>query len=228
MKDLHGKAILDYYKGDLESTLTLHNSYGEPEEMPVEVFFREQEDFSDLENHAISMCYGKILDVGAGAGAHALFMQALEIDVAAIENSPGCITTLEKSGMKQLFDEDYQTHQGKYDTLLLLMNGLGIAGKLDQVPQFLETCKGMLNEGGQILVDSSDISYLYEDGLQKPEKYFGELSYQYEYKGEKGDWFDWVYVDQKTLTETVNAHGLQIEILFTDDYDQYLARIFGF
>lgn len=228
MEDLHGKAIYDYYKGDHESLLMVNNTYGEPEEMPIDYFFRDQEDFSDLENMAISMCYGKILDIGAGAGAHSLFMQALEIDISAIEKSPGCISTLEQSGMKQLFHGDFQGHQGKYDTLLVLMCGLGIIGKLDNLSQFLNTCKGLLNEGGQILVDSSDITYLYEDGLQKPAHYFGELSFQYEYKNDKGEWFDWVYIDQDTLKEKVSQQGLQIEILFNDDSDQYLARIFGF
>lgn len=228
MEDLHGKAIYDYYKGDHGSLLMVNNTYGEPEEMPIDYFFRDQEDFSDLENMAISMCYGKILDIGAGAGAHSLFMQALEIDISAIEKSPGCISTLEQSGMKQLFHGDFQGHQGKYDTLLVLMCGLGIIGKLDNLSQFLNTCKGLLNEGGQILVDSSDITYLYEDGLQKPAHYFGELSFQYEYKNEKGEWFDWVYIDQDTLKEKVSQQGLQIEILFNDDSDQYLARIFGF
>jgi len=225
VKDIHGKAILDYYKKSVQSPLLLHNSYGEPEEMPVEVFFREPEDLSELENTAITACRGSILDLGAGAGAHALFLQALEFDVTALDNSPGCIETMTLSGMNKVVDEDYQKHKSKYDTLLLLMNGIGLAGTLQEVPALLKKCKQLLNEDGQILVDSSDISYLYEDGLEKPESYYGNIRYQYEYNNEKDDWFGWVYVDPDTLTQIVKELGMEIEILFTDENDQYLAKI---
>lgn len=225
MKDLHGQAILDYYKKEPHSPLLLHNSYGEPEEMPVEVFFREHEDFTELENTAISECSGTVLDLGAAAGAHALFLQALEFDVTALDNSPGCIDCLQMSGMKKYVNQDYRKHKGQYDTVLLLMNGLGIAGTLDEVPNLLKQCKKMLNKGGQILLDSSDISYLYEEDIQKPEGYFGEVRYQYEYKNQRGDWFDWVYVDQNKLKEITDSIGLKLEIIFTDENDQYLARI---
>lgn len=225
MKDIHGKAIVDYYKKSTQSPLLLHNSYGESEEMPVEVFFREPEDLSELENTAVAACRGSVLDLGAGAGAHALLLQALEFDVTALDNSPGCIETMTLSGMKKVIDQDYKLHTAKYDTILLLMNGIGLAGTLEEVPSFLKKCKQLLNEGGQILVDSSDISYLYEDGLEKPESYYGDIRYQYEYNGQKDDWFNWVYVDPKTLTELVQKTGMKIEILFTDENDQYLAKV---
>ena len=95
---------------------------GRREEMPVEVFFREPEDLSELENTAIAACRGSVLDLGAGAGAHALLLQALEFDVTALDNSPGCVETMTLSGMNKVVDEDYKKHKSKYDTLLLLMN----------------------------------------------------------------------------------------------------------
>ena len=224
MKDLHGKAILDYYQGNKESTLLIHNSYDEPEEMRAEVFFREELDFSTLENLALIECEGKILDLGAGAGAHTLALQSAEYDVVAIDNSPGCVEVMKKSGAIKCLQEDYQRHNAKYDTVLVLMNGLGLAGKLNLVPSFLIKCLSMLNPKGQVLIDSSDISYLYES-LPKPEGYHGEVRYQYEYQGDKGEWFDWVYVDQKKLKQITDQLGAELEILHSDENDQYLARI---
>ncbi|MEP1779054.1 SAM-dependent methyltransferase [Reichenbachiella sp.] len=228
MKDVYGEAIFDFYKGDHSVVLTTHNTYGEPEEMPVEVFFRDHQDFTELENLAITSCEGKILDVGAGAGAHALFMQAFEMDVTALENSPGCIETLKHSGMEKMVNQDFYAYESKYDTLLFMMNGLGIAGKLASLPFFFSHCKKLLNSGGQIILDSSDISYLYEEGVAKPNHYFGEIQYQYEYKGKKGEWFDWLYVDSKSLVQETKELDLHTEILMTDEYDQYLARVTGF
>ncbi|MGL1886561.1 MAG: class I SAM-dependent methyltransferase [Reichenbachiella sp.] len=225
MKDVHGHAILDFYKGVFKAPLLLHNSYGAPEEMPVEVFFRDPDELSELENTAITNCRGTVLDLGAGAGAHALLLQSFECDITALDNSPGCIETMTLSGMNNVVEQDYKKHKSKYDTILLLMNGLGIAGTLNGVEELINQCKKLLNEGGQILVDSSDISYLYNDGLEKPDSYFGNIKYQYEYKGSKGEWFDWVYVDQDSLSEITKRMGLDLEILFEDENDQYLAKI---
>lgn len=225
MKDLHGKAILSYYKGDTTSSLTIYNNYDEPEEMPVEVFFRDEMDFSVLENLALIECKGKVLDLGAGAGALSLTLQARGVDVTALENSPGCIEVLQKSGIKNCLLADYQNHHGTYDTILSMMNGIGLAGTLDKVPAFLRKCMSLLNEGGQLLIDSSDISYLYEEGVPKPKGYFGEVQYQYAFKNEKDLWFDWVYVDQNTLKQICNSMELKMEILHTDEMDQYLCSI---
>ena len=82
-----------------------------------------------------------------------------------------------------------------YDTLLLSINRISIAGPLDQLPDFFRKYKSLLKDGGEIILDSSDISYLYSDGLAKPRHYYGEIRYCYEYDHEQGDWFDWLYID---------------------------------
>lgn len=193
--------------------------------MPVEVFFRDELDLSTLEHLALLECKGKTLDLGAGAGAHALILQSRGFEVYALENSPGCLEVMKQSGVVHCLFEDFRKHSGKYDTILVLMNGLGLAGTLNQVPDLLRKCIALLNPGGKILTDSSDISYLYENGLEKPKGYFGEVRYQYEYRGKKGDWFDWLYLDQKKLKEITDQLDLNLEVLHADENDQYLACI---
>ena len=123
--------------------------------------------------------------------------------------------------------EDYKVHDGKYDTLLLLMNGIGIAGTLNEIPEFLNSCKRLLNPGGQIILDSSDIKYLYEDNpdIEVPYPYYGDIQYQYEYKSHKGEWFDWVYADRDMLGQIVADADMNMEIITEDEFDQYLAKI---
>ncbi|WP_221409102.1 class I SAM-dependent methyltransferase [Reichenbachiella versicolor] len=224
MKDIHGQAIKDYYRGE-ESPLLLYNSYGEPEEMPVEVFFRDEHDFTYLEHLAISACEGKILDLGAGAGTHSLFLQALGYDVEAVDNSLGCATIMRDQGIKNVIHDNYQNITKKYDTILMLMNGIGIAGKLNNIPELIEKCFNMLEPDGKIIFDSSDITYLYDSETPRPEHYYGEIRYQYEYKGEKSNWFDWVYVDSGKIQEICNRMNLSCEILTKGDDDQYLGCI---
>jgi 2-polyprenyl-3-methyl-5-hydroxy-6-metoxy-1,4-benzoquinol methylase len=224
-KDLHGKAILDYYEGKKEHLLWLHNSYGEPEEMPVEVFFRDAMDFSVLENLALIACRGSILDLGAGAGALSLALQATDCEVYAMETSRGCLKVLHRRGVQHIIAEGYEQHRGQYDTVLVMMNGLGLAGKLEYVPGFVRRCMQMVRPGGQLLIDSSDIRYLYGGAENDTPHYYGEVRYRYAYKALLGAWFDWVYVDPQTLKAIIDGLGMAMDILHIDANDQYLARI---
>jgi SAM-dependent methyltransferase len=225
MVDVLGQAIFDHYHKLKPATLWIHNQYGPKEEMPVDTFFRDVDDMPDLELFAINECKGKVLDIGAGAGSHALFLQDRNVDVTAIDISPLAVQVMQGRGVKKAFEADiYTYHPGKFDTLLLLMNGIGLAGDLDGLKKLLMHFKSLLNTDGQILFDTSDINYLYEGKLPL-DKYYGEIAYQYQYKQLKTDWFKWLYIDKQTLTKTAAEVGFSVEVLVEDEYDQYLIRL---
>jgi cyclopropane fatty-acyl-phospholipid synthase-like methyltransferase len=225
MSDIYGKSLKDYYQNNFQPPLLLNNSYGDPEEMPIEVFFREEEDLSTLEHLALIECHGKVLDIGAGTGVHSLILQSRGFDVVGLENSPGCIEIMKQSGVEKCILSDYRKYYERYDTIILLMNGLGLSGKLKNLTETLKHLKSLLNKDGQILVDSSDISYLYEGEEMPSDHYYGEVSYQYQYKDQQGPWFDWLYADQNTLLKHAKQADLKVEILMTDENDQYLAQL---
>ena len=129
-------------------------------------------------------------------------------------------------GVKNIVVQDIFTFENaRFDTLLLLMNGIGLTGNLPELRQFLQRAKKLLLAGGQLLFDSSDVAYLYEGNMLPSNNYYGEIMYQYEYKKQKTDWFSWLYIDHKTLTDIANEEGWKTEILFKDPYDQYLAKL---
>lgn len=223
--DVFGSALLDFHLNSVADTLWLHNSYGEPEEMPIDIFFRNEEEMPSIEHYALSRCYGSVLDVGAGVGSHTLLLQDLGIDVTAIDISADAVKIMQQRGVKKAIEQDIFSATERYDTLLFLMNGIGLTGTLPGFVDFLQKTKSLINTNGQLLFDTSDISYLYDD-LEKPSnKYFGEVSYQYEYKKQRGDWFNWLYLDQRTLAHIAHQNGWDLEVLFEDDNDQYLARL---
>lgn len=224
--DIFGSALLDQFNNDAAEILWLHNSYGDPEEMPADIFFRDQSEMPDLELCALKNCRGEILDIGAGVGSHTLELQRSDFDISALEISTVACTIMRERGVKQIINKDFFDFQAKkYDTLLLLMNGIGLAGNIEKLPVLLNRCKKLLKKGGQIIFDSSDISYLYSDTSFPTKKYFGEISYQYEYKGVKGDWFDWVYIDSSLMAAISLDIGFNYETIFEDGHDQYLARL---
>jgi SAM-dependent methyltransferase len=225
MKDVLGQALWDYYHNLKPGKLWIHNKYGRKEEMPIEIYFRDEEDMPELELKALKACKGKVLDIGAGAGSHALVLQR-NLDVTALEISPKAVELMKVRGVEKVLNEDvFKFKNEKFDTLLLLMNGIGLTGTIPLLQQFLQHSKNLLNHRGQLIFDSSDVAYLYEGNLPKGRPYYGEILYQYEYKKQKTDWFKWLYVDKETLATIANREGWNVEILFEDEHQQYLARL---
>ncbi len=216
-------ALSEYFYNRKSEELTLHNNYGEPEFMPLEVLFRSPDEISELEYYALTLCQGHVLDIGAGVGVHSLMLQNNDIEVTALEISSMACQIMADRGVKNIIHGDlFKIATKQYDTLLLLMNGFGLSGNINRVPQFLDRLKQMLKPGGKVLLDSSDVSYIYQ---QKPSHYYGEVKFCYEYKHIIGEWFDWLYVDQQTLLNLLNANNWQGQIIFEDENDQYLALI---
>lgn len=231
--DPMGAAIRDYQSKGKASRLRVLSSMFDEDEMPVAHLFRTFNQMPRLEQKALSMAKGRVLDIGAGAGCHALALQERGLEVKAIDISPLSCEVMSERGVKDvecvnLFNPQLQ---GKYDTLLLLMNGTGIAGKLNRLSMLLNRLKELLAEGGQILIDSSDLKYIYEneDGsmdidLNAP--YYGEVDYQMQYKNVKGEPFDWLYTDPMLLASISKQCGLNCEIVEEGESYDFLARLF--
>lgn len=225
IEDVYGQALHDYYYRR-NHKLLLYNNYGPKEEMPIALFFRDMEKMPTIETKAMSLCKGKVLDIGAGVGSHALILQKQGIDVTAIERSALAVEIMKKRGVRKAIAGDiFALADMKFDTLLLLMNGIGLVGNLDGLKYFLQHAKTLLLPGGQLLFDSCDILYLYQGGPTPTDRYYGEISFRYEYKNKIGEWFKWLYVDQQTLETVATKTGWHCQVIYEDDKDQYLVRL---
>ncbi|RFZ84452.1 class I SAM-dependent methyltransferase [Mucilaginibacter terrenus] len=223
--DIFGHALYDHFKGNKPAKLWINNKYGPKEEMPVNIYFRDAVDMPELELVALDACKGKILDIGAGAGSHTLILQNSGKDVTALDVSSGAVSLMKERGVTKAINQNiFLYNDERFDTLLLLMNGIGLCGNIRNLRLFLRNTKTLLKPSGQLLFDSSDISYLY-NGNVPVDNYYGELWYQYAYKGKRTEWFQWLYIDKDTLMGISSEEGWAIEILFEDDFDGYLARL---
>jgi len=233
MKDLFGKAIFDFYTKNSPEDIITETSISEEDEMSVEYLFRSYNEMPKIEQKALQLAKGKILDVGCGAGSHALSLQnERSLDVTAIDISEKAIETCRLRGIKNAKVENILDFDGeKFDTILLLMNGTGIFGQLKNCNSYLTKLKSLLNPGGQILIDSSDIIYMFdedEDGgkwIPSENDYYGELVFNITYKGEKEEPFDWLYLDYNTLQNAAIANDLNCELVLEGEHYDYLARL---
>lgn len=229
-KDPMGSAITDYYNHGKAAKLRVFSSQFDEDEIPVNQLFRSYDEMPILEQKALQLAQGKILDCGAGSGCHALVLQNMNKEVHAIDISPLSVEVMQKRGVKNvcqinLFDPNYLE---KFDTILMLMNGSGIIGKLENMNSFFSKMKQMLNPEGCIYMDSSDLRYLFEneDGsflIDLAGDYYGEIDFLMQYKQIKGDKFDWLYIDFQTLSHYAKENGFTTELIAEGNHYDYLA-----
>lgn len=229
-KDPMGRAIADYWANGKAGRLRVFSPMFEEDEIPVATLFRTYEEMPAIEQKALNMTKGKTLDVGAGSGCHSLVLQQRGVDVTANDISPLSVETMKQRGVEKVVGQDFFTLEGKYDTILMLMNGIGIVGTLERMPKFFQQLDKILSSGGQLLCDSSDISYVFEDEegiIEYPEEmnYYGELNYRMQYKDTIGDPFDWLYIDAETLRRKAEESGYSVEVIAEGEHYDYLARI---
>jgi SAM-dependent methyltransferase len=233
MKDLFGKAILDYQTNNSPEDLITETTISEEDEMSVAYLFRSYAAMPKMEQKALQLAKGKVLDVGCGAGSHSLYIQNdLNLEVTAIDISPNAIQACSLRGIKDARVQDVMTLENEtYDTILLLMNGAGMCGKLKNIPNFLIKLKSLLNPGGQILMDSSDIIYMFDDDedggkwIPSDNEYYGEVVFNIGYKGEKEKPFNWMYIDYNTLQNAAFANDLHSELILEGEHYDYLAKL---
>ena len=231
MKDLMGRAIWDYYYQENSEDLQTETSISELDDLPVSYLFRDYQEMNALEKKALDLSFGKVLDVGSGAGSHSLYLQnERKLEVTALDISPKSIEICKARGVKNAICDDLlQFSEKNFDTVLLLMNGTGIFQSLEHIDQYLQKLKSLVAENGQILIDSTDILYMYdqdEDGgvLVPATGYYGELDYYLHYKGESELPMKWLYLDFDTLENAAIANGFKIQKIEKQE-DSYLAQL---
>lgn len=229
--DPMGAAIYDFHKNGTADVLRVFSSQFEEDEIPVADLFREYDDMPELERIALDEASGEILDVGAGSGCHSVALMKMGKSAVAIDISPLSVEVMKERGVDalqvNLYDESFDR---KFDTVLMLMNGTGIIGNLDNMPVFFERMKQLLKPGGSILIDSSDLRYLFEeeDGslmIDLADDYYGQLDYQMKYKDVHGEPFDWLYVDFDTLAFYAEESGFDAVLLAEGEHYDYLAKL---
>ena len=237
--DPMGRAIADYWKTKKADRLRVFSPMFEEDEIPLTTLFRKYKAMPEIERKALGMAVGKTLDVGAGSGCHSLVLQKKGIDVTAIDISPLSVETMKERGVKKVLEQNFfelgsQQHvftlEGQFDTILMLMNGIGIIGTLERMPIFFRLLDKILAPEGQVLCDSSDISFVFEgeDGMiEIPNEmvYYGEHSFQIQYKDTIGEPFDWLYIDADTLRKQAAKNGYVVEVVAEGEHYDYLARI---
>lgn len=231
-KDPMGTAIAEFHRTGRAGTLRVFSSQFDEDEIPVDQLFRTYDEMPPIEQQALTLAQGRILDVGAGSGCHAIALQEMSKEVTAIDISQLSVEVMSDRGVQDaraidLYDESLAE---QFDTILLLMNGSGIIGNIDGMERFFLRMKRLLAPGGCIYMDSSDLKYLFEeeDGsylIDIAGDYYGIVDFQMQYKQVKGEPFDWLYIDFDTLSYYAQQYGFNAQIVCQGEHYDYLAKL---
>ena len=231
MIDLLGNAIYNYHVNKVDSPLITWTSYTGKDSLDCKYFFRKYNEMPLIEQKALHLAKGKILDVGCGAGCHSLYLQNVrKQSVTSIDISKKAIEVSKLLGLKNTINKSFFDHiSNTYDTILFLMNGAGICGTLDKLELLLHHSLKLLNKNGQILIDSSDLIYLFNKDIDggvwvRGDKYYGELIYNLSYRTQVES-FPWLYVDYKKLREIAVKINFKCEKIANGENHNYLAKL---
>lgn len=230
--DILGIALENYYQHQNNIPIVIHSPDFDDDQILPSWYFRNFNEMPDIEKYALTKCKSKVLDVGAGAGSHSLYLQNIGKEVIALDISEGACNVMKNRGLRKVVQKNvFELEYGKFDTILMLMNGIGLCESLEGLDLFLSKLGNLLEKDGDLIFDSSNLCYLYseeemESVLKEGLKYYGEIDFQMEYLGELSEPFSWLYIDFKELKKRAAKFNFKAEILLEGDNLQYLARIF--
>ncbi len=222
----YGDALLDYWNGDADATIAIRYSDKSEIKLPVHIFFRQPWEQPEIERYAISMCEGRILEIGGGSGSHALELQESGMEVTVADISTGAVKLMKDRGVKNAVRIDIYRYTGqRFDAILMLMNGIGFVGDLKGLDRFLVHARKLIAPGGKMLLDSSDIKN--RPGLRSilGKNYGGETTFRFQYGDRRSGLIRWLYIDEKTLGDHARKKGWHCQIVFHGEEGRYLAML---
>jgi len=227
-----GAALLDYHRGEHDAEIIVTSDLWEDEPTPVAAYYRPIDDpLPELDRRALECCRGRILDLGAGAGRHALELQRSGHEVIAIDLLPEAVEIMADRGVADARCGDIEVVEGeRFDTVVMLMHGLGIVGTVHGLGLLFERLPTLLGPGGTLVCDSADLAAVLREEspdlleeLLSPKRYLGEVEFGLRYRKKEGPRYPWLFIDPETLEIIANAAGLEVEIAHRGRRGDYFA-----
>jgi SAM-dependent methyltransferase len=229
-----GRALLDFHRGTTLARLVVHTDIWIDEPTPIEEFYRpDDQPLPELENTALNLCRGRTLDYGAGAGRHALELQRRGLEVTAIDVASEAVQVMRERGVADARCGDFTALQGeRFDSILLLMHGIGLVGSLEGLAEFFDHANDLLEENGRVIFDSADLGIVipeqFDEGLAEWRAgglYPGEVEYRLTYGDLEGEPYPWLFVDPVTLADRARLAGFRSEMVARGPRGSFLARV---
>jgi len=226
------RALTDFHAGISDATFTIRRDDGYHQRVPAALFF-ESENFPAIEKCALNECRGSVLDIGSAAGRHALELVRRGHKVTSLDILPEMEQIMRDRGQTDVVIADVLQFSGqRFDTLLMLMNGIGMVGSIDGLERFLQHAHQLIAPEGQILCDSIDVRFTqdplhsaYREKNLTAGRPAGLQEFVIEYKGEDSTQFNWLHIDFPSLSKICESTGWKAELIESDCSGHYACKL---
>ncbi len=229
-------ALLDHHRDGRPRRVKALRADGVEFEIETEEYFTLEGELAELDRQALAQVRGRVLDVGAGAGRHALALQAKGCEVVAIDVSPTCVALCRERGVHDARELDVMTLAGgaseeiaaalgRFDTIFFGMQTLGVAGGVVPLGRLLVGLRRLLLPGGAVIADSSELRAAWEGDETDRSPKRGEIVLSTRYRGLRGEPFPWLYLAEEDLALISREAGFELETLGHVSSGEYLVAL---
>lgn len=218
-KDVFGKAIIDAFH-DKKVTINVRRDDGHVDQENGSYYFTDFDQFPTIEKDSMNLVQGLTLDVGCGAGRHALHLQTKGLTVIALDISPQTIRVAHQRGVRNPIRAAapwLPFRNETFETALLMFNNFGICGGYQETVTYLTELNRILKQGGRILASSlhptmtDNESHLkYHEMNRKRGLPAGLVTIRVEYDGEIGNWFKLLLASPEEMKTLSAKAGLKL------------------
>jgi SAM-dependent methyltransferase len=228
--DLFAEALWRLFETG-HSELQVERDDGRCEVEDISWYLTNYSAFPRYEKKALRFARGRVLDVGCGAGRHALYLQRRGFLVTGIDASPRLVELARERGVEDVRVVDacgrLPFRNGEFDTVILFGNNLGICGTPTKFKRMMSELYRITSSGGRLLATTRspntsnplDLAYLSRN--IKLGRAVGQVRLRLVHSGKRSAWFDLLLFAPTDLIRVAAKEGWKVLQLFTSDELEY-------
>ena len=231
-QDAFGHSIYDYLKGEAEFQIVERDD-GDIGSIKLGVYFNQYKDWHPIEKKAMRYVRGRVLDIGCGAGRHALYLQEKGHDVVGIDNSPLAIKVCKERGLRDarvVPITRINSKLGIFDTVIMMGNNFGLFGSFEKAKQLLGKLSKIISQSGRIITTTNDVydtdipeHLAYHAANRSKGRMSGQLRIRVRYKTYSTPWFDYLIVSKNEMENILEGTGWVVTKYIDSDISYYMA-----
>lgn len=228
-----GHLMWDHFQGqEVHEIVEREDGYIEATNGPA-AYFAPFEAWAPHEQRGVGFARGRVLDIGVGAGRHALHLQDQGLDVTGTDISPGALRVARARGLRKTIGAgvtQLSRRRGVYDTLLMMGNNFGLFANPRRMRWLLQRFAGMTGEGGRLIAETRDVyqtdvpeHLAYQAANRRRNRMSGQIRIRVRYKRYATPWFDYLMVSRDELTDLLVGSAWHVREFVEPDGEIYVV-----
>jgi 2-polyprenyl-3-methyl-5-hydroxy-6-metoxy-1,4-benzoquinol methylase len=233
--DAFGHELLDHFDGKQTFEIIERDDGFFNVSPGAELYFSVYEDWLEMDKRAMDYVRGRVLDIGCGAGRHALYLQGIGFDVLGIDYSSRAIEVCRRRGLLKaevVPITKVSSSLGTFDTILMMGNNFGLVANVKRARWLLGKFAAMTSDDGRIIAQTVDVRQTdvpehlaYHEWNRARGRLPGQIRCRVRYKKYVTDWIDLLMVSEAELREILSGTKWKITKTIRDDHGRYTAVI---